>query len=354
MNSLYSLRFFAAALVYLHHLYYPYGFGAICVTFFFVMSGFTMAYSLDKREFAINKNSLLKFYLNKIIKIYPLYVLTFFASIPIMNFLKAKFNLFNVVINLSMLQSYYPNKSEVFLFNGLSWFAADIVFFYLVTPFIYVLIKKIQNNRKILFLLLLFIFLFAFFVSYQFSWKVEAYSIGWWFIYISPFFRIVDYLVGFICGIIFINIKLKTKKLSFIYSLFEILAILFLIISYKSKFLLIDSLRYGVFYLPSLALLIFIFAFGRGIISKAISNKLFVYLGKLSFVTYMVHQIIIYYTSMYLGNTMFYSENMSLNNYLAQVFLFFIILCIGDVINRYFVPFINNNITKGKKYEYKN
>lgn len=357
LNALYALRFFASVAIYIHHLYYPYGFGAICVTFFFIMSGFTMAYSLNKKDFILSRKTLKQFYLNKIVKFYPLYLVTFFASIPIMHFLNVKFNFLNVIVNLSLLQSYYPNNNEVFMFNGLSWFVADIMFFYLVTPFIFILLKKlkIHKNIKIMVLITFLLYLVAFYISYRFSWKVEAYSFGWWLVYISPFFRIFDYLIGFLLGLIFIRIKdynLKVVKFDFVFTILEVLAIIFILLSYKSKYLLIDSLRYGVYYIPALALMIFIFAFGRGIISKMISLRVFVYLGKLSYVIYMIHQLVIYYTSMYFGNTMYYNEAMTLQNYMSQIFLFIIILCISDVVNRYFIPF-TNKILLIKKIEEK-
>jgi peptidoglycan/LPS O-acetylase OafA/YrhL len=267
-----------------------------------------------------------------------------------MNFFETKFNISNIIINLLLFQSYFPNKNEVFLFNGLSWFVANIMFFYLVTPFIFHILKKfnIDKNAKILAILILVVYLIAFFISYSFKWKVEAFSIGWWLIYISPFFRIFDYLIGFLAGFIFIRIK-KVKNTErewkFGFSILEISVIGIFLLSYKSKFLLIDSLRYGVYYIPVITFVIIVFAFGKGIISKIISNKILVYLGKLSYIIYMIHQLIIYYMSMFFGNSIFYTQDMVLKNYLSNIFLFFIIICISDVINRYLIPFITRIFT---------
>jgi peptidoglycan/LPS O-acetylase OafA/YrhL len=340
MGALYALRFFAAFGIYIHHLYYPYGFGSALVTFFFIISGFTTACSFSKKGFILSKNSLKKYYVGKFIKLYPLHIITFILSIPIMGYMNQKFNLIQAIVNVFLVQSYYPNGKDVFLFNGLSWFIADVLFFYLVIPFIYKLITILRIDRNIFVLILssTALFCIAFFLSYYFRWNVEAYTFGWWLVYVSPYFRLIDCLIGFLIGLIFTRLNekicIEIKNRLIVFTIIEIFSVLLLYLAYKSKILLIDSIRYGVYYIPVLVLFIFVFAFDSGIISKVISIKPFVYLGKISNAIYMIHQLIIYYTTYLLGSAMFYSDNMGLNNYLAEIFLFIIVLCVSDVFSR--------------------
>ena len=44
-----AFRFFAIVMMYFHHLEYHMGLGAFAVTFFFVLSGFIMAYNYDRK-----------------------------------------------------------------------------------------------------------------------------------------------------------------------------------------------------------------------------------------------------------------------------------------------------------------
>jgi peptidoglycan/LPS O-acetylase OafA/YrhL len=174
---------------------------------------------------------------------------------------------------------------------------------------------------------------------------MEPYSFAWWFIYISPFFRIFDYVIGFIFGLIYLSIKNKihdSKKTVVVFTVLEIVSVLLFYVMFKSPILQIDSLRYGIFYVPLSVLLIFVFAFEKGMVSKMISLQPLVHLGKLSFIIYMIHQLMISYVLIILGTPMFNPEKKLVNNFKVAIFLFIIILCISDVLNRYLIQKINN------------
>jgi peptidoglycan/LPS O-acetylase OafA/YrhL len=88
-NGLNALRLFAAGLVVLHHaeqIRMKYGLfhlnifsffnnGGIAVTFFFVLSGFLITYLLLKEQKTMHKISIKKFYIRRILRIWPLYYL---------------------------------------------------------------------------------------------------------------------------------------------------------------------------------------------------------------------------------------------------------------------------------------
>ena len=97
IESLTSLRFFAALLVLLNHceflrhsdsvllsnlFNYIFSQGHIAITFFFILSGFIMSLSYSDR---INnkKVSYIQFYIARISKLYPLHLLTFFLALPL-------------------------------------------------------------------------------------------------------------------------------------------------------------------------------------------------------------------------------------------------------------------------------
>jgi peptidoglycan/LPS O-acetylase OafA/YrhL len=93
-NGLNALRFFAAYGVVLHHAeqirmkygmfhlkpYILFNNGSIAVDFFFVLSGFLITYLLLKEQYKSGKVSVKKFYMRRILRIWPLYFLLVFTG----------------------------------------------------------------------------------------------------------------------------------------------------------------------------------------------------------------------------------------------------------------------------------
>lgn len=346
MNALYALRFIAIVAIYIHHLNYPYALGGIGVLFFFMLSGFTMAYSMNNKNFEFNKKNLLLFYKQKIIKLYPMYIVTLFLSIPLMNASNVAFKLKDIISHILLIQTYIPDQGKVFYFNGLSWFIADLGFFYLLTPFFFYIIKKFElhRKRKIIFALIIILFIISCWIAYLFKDNSLDFSFGWWLTYISPYFRIMEYLIGFLLGIIFVNLNLnKLKDAIGFFTVLELFSIILLVLTYKFEFIK-NSYKCATYYLPTMSILIFIYAFGKGLISKIISNPLFIHLGKISFIVYIVHQLVIQYVSYLIGAAMLYRENIDLKSKIAGIVLFILILCLSDSINKvqcYIIELIN-------------
>ena len=94
LQSLTSLRFFAAASVLIHHTlpnwpHYKFtsnifNFGYLGVTFFFILSGFVLTYS----RLGLNQKKDPNFLLRRISRIYPLHAI--FLTLSIMGFLVTK------------------------------------------------------------------------------------------------------------------------------------------------------------------------------------------------------------------------------------------------------------------------
>ena len=93
-ESLNGLRFFAAFLVVLHHSesirssynlfnvkhYSLFNNGGLAVSFFFVLSGFLITYLLLKEKLTSDKISIKKFYIRRVLRIWPLYYLLVFIG----------------------------------------------------------------------------------------------------------------------------------------------------------------------------------------------------------------------------------------------------------------------------------
>lgn len=336
-------------MIYLHHLNYRSGIGAIAVTYFFVLSGFLVAFGYRNKFQKLDLSTYKQFMMNRLLRLYPLHLLAFIISIYVVYLTGFKTNWIYAVMNLFLVQTYSNIGIQVFSFSSISWFIADCIFLYSVTPFVLFTLNKtkISSKFKLLLMLELLVLASGFIVAYFFKGNVLSFSTGWWFIYISPYNRLFDYLIGLIGGIIFALLVEKIqKKYSFlVFSVLELCAIIAGYLSYKLHlFSFADSLGYDMAYVPTGLFIIFVFAFQGGLLSKLLSSKIFVKLGELSFPIIMIHKPCIVLTTLVLGGKIYWVGEK--NHFLAQILLFGAILCIADAINRYYEKPLKNWIKK--------
>ncbi|NOV00197.1 acyltransferase family protein [Paenibacillus planticolens] len=301
IKPLTSFRFIAALMVFFYHvgIWKAYQTGYIGVSFFFILSGFILCINYRDKFEKIDVHEIKKFYLARFAKIYPTHLLTFLLAIPYYFLIPLKHSfilyLLQAFTNVLLVHSFLPVGN--FSFNGPSWSISDEFFFYAIFPFMIVLsIKKLGSGRKkistisILWLILLM-------VSFLFSYYKND-AINNWLFFVFPITRAFDFLVGVTLGLLFIEIKdiiiLKLTKMTF--TIFEILAIVLLFVSIYFSPNMIQNIRYDLFFTPFLSLLIFTFAFQKGYISNFLSNKIFIYLGEISFSFYMIHNLVLSYT----------------------------------------------------------
>ncbi|MFC9773194.1 MULTISPECIES: acyltransferase family protein [unclassified Pseudarthrobacter] len=139
LASLTGLRFFAALAVVMYHLhlYVPpladslsvFGYGFTGVSFFFVLSGFVLAWSQRQH------GSARSFYWHRIARIWPLHLLTtglavFTAPLPA----SPEFTWWAAPFVVSLTQSWIPASPFLGAFNGVSWSLSCEIFFYLAFP----------------------------------------------------------------------------------------------------------------------------------------------------------------------------------------------------------------------------
>lgn len=117
-----------------------------------------------------------------------------------------------------------------------------------------------------------------------------------WLFYISPFFRLADGVIGILLAVIYLKNK-ENKVNLYLINILEIasiLALFFALINFKY---INQSYRYGIYYMPFLCFIIYIYAFQKGCISKMLKNRMFVYFGTIGYSFYMIHQLVLRYIS---------------------------------------------------------
>jgi len=297
INTLTSLRFFFALAVFAHHIILNVNRfinlpgdvsrildeGFIGVGFFFILSGFVLTYSYQNKILT-NTTNKKDFYIARFARIYPMH-LFMLLFVLLKNYVlftpETPFNIGTFFINLFLLQSFVPETSIYFSFNDVSWSLSDEMFFYLCFPFLIPLLSKLKVNIKFLSVLIMAVIVFI--VNLQLNTPEEKFAI----LYINPFMRIFDFILGIYICKTWLHLKDKVIKLNF--NLLEIgsVVILFAFVYLSVYFPL--SYRYSIYYWIPIAILLVTFAFQKGIISKVISKRIFVLLGEASFCFYMIH-----------------------------------------------------------------
>jgi len=304
IKSLQSIRFFSILIIFLFHssvlvseehiILYNRFFsdGYVGTIFFMVLSGFVVAYNYYNKMHGHTVKDSISFVKKRMKRIYPLHVLTFMIaamfiykeiiSSPIKSIVRAFFN-------LTLIQSFVPNLGIGLSYNAPSWYLSTTLFFYLATPLLFELTRKINEKKINIWFVIVIVYSFQFLIVFV----GRDSTFNNWLFYVNPFFSLLSYYIGILLGIIGID-KLKTYNGTVVkYTLLELLSIILFIIAYYLNPYINQSFRYEVYYLPFAAFIIYTFAIQKGYLSKFISNKLLVYLGNISFEFYIVHQLMI-------------------------------------------------------------
>lgn len=201
------------------------------VTGFFVLSGFGVAYNYLDREID-------PFYvLKKIKQIYPIYLFSLMITAPVVmwkagdGFLEqAKW----LPIDLALLQSWTSNAMN---WNGVAWFLSDIVFCYLMAPFLLKWIKRIKHKFFVYsFLILVLPVANQCLCLYLNSLGISLSA------YTFPFFRLFDFCMGMLLAPLFIGVhdRLSMNACSR-GKAFQIFASLILMVKYNLELFLIHQ-----------------------------------------------------------------------------------------------------------------
>ena len=313
------------------------GRGPAGVSFFIILSGFVLSLGyfekIKKREFDLKK-----FMLKRVIRVYPLHLLTLLVFIA---FFCIKFNLkewISLLPNSMLLQSWLPLKSIYFSGNGVSWCLCDLLFFYAIFPFIGRMIDRNVNKSTIYFLCIICVYLVC--VYFIPTGRVR------YFVYICPLTRLIDFSIG-----VFLyvwcqkfsktRVQKKLDLLSFKRkTLLEILAIIPIIIALTLYNKILPQYSYGsLFWLPIIILIIVLLVTKSGGVNVCLSNKYLVKFGEFSFTIYMIHQLFMKISDLLLKYFDFY-----LHQGLRFILYFVLVIFISYFVFKYIETPISNKL----------
>lgn len=193
LHSLTSLRFFAAALVLVHHAsmaFTPGGpvqrianVGFVGVEFFFILSGFVLMWSYRPMP-------LRYFYGRRVARIGPLHLLTALAAVPVLLLIGQAVEPLPSVLNVLLLQSWVPVEAFGASLNPVDWTLSCEAFFYLMFPFFARRIGGWNLRRAAL------VVVFGVLVTVALVGALLPLPVAQEILYKAPWFRIGGFLLG--------------------------------------------------------------------------------------------------------------------------------------------------------------
>lgn len=315
ISNLTSLRFFAISIVVLHHFreligWGPVGgWGAIGVTFFFILSGFVLTISNHHIE---NIFDVKKFLIKRLIRLYPLYIITFVISFFLIKILRLKINtgFLSAIANIFLVQSWIKSPDIHFSFNSLGWAVSTLFFFYVAFSIIQLNFKR--NVLVFVVFCSLSLFLSIYYLNVR---SVDPLDVHW-LLHMFPLNRFFVFILGVFLAHCYLLVTSHVENLwGGLFSFFEFLCLVLifdrLFFFNFSEFICANfqGLLGGkvniarqvldIYFITPLicSFFILIFSFEKGLFSRILSSKFFLFWGEVSFPIYLIHQIVFRYFS---------------------------------------------------------
>ncbi|HEY9177425.1 MAG TPA: acyltransferase [Flavipsychrobacter sp.] len=346
IKPLASLRFFFSILVFTSHLWFLendspaiaylhknlFKEGFIGVSFFFILSGFIMSYGYGAK-LQSDKISFTSFWVGRFARVYPVHLLTLLLAIPLSINTDVVTWINKFLLNALLMQSFVPSDGYYLTFNAVSWSISTEFFFYLCFPMLALLLTR----RKVrMFVVPAYVIIVS--VGLLLTKDALHHAV----FYVNPLMRAGDFLIG----MLLYNLYAKRKDVEYLNNrrfanFAEVVTIAMMVGFMYFHNHVPMGFRYSMYYLLPMSMLVYVFSYSKGFISDLISRQIFVYLGGVSFVFYMLHVLVIRYY------TLLQSKIPALPiNYVAAIILYFVTMLIAVLLHRYYEMPANSFIKK--------
>ncbi|BBS36468.1 acyltransferase family protein [Enterobacter sp. LM3] len=287
LHGLTIFRFIAAFYVFLFHCNLRYradvsdwlqsviGNGAIGMSFFFVLSGFVMAWASRN---GIKEN----YYRSRVARIFPAYILMGLITSPFLFEYDLKNATTYVLLFLSASQSWFPDSFSQWNFGG-SWSVSTEMFFYIVFPLLLPTIKR----RPILALIISVLISSIIIPTSMILTNGAAFP----HYYVSPMHRLPEFISGVAIGCIFTQ-GFRFTRFNTSLFIFAIISLLYISPSHNNGWMQNNYIT-----LPATCIVIYYLA-STAINKNPITLPL-IYLGKISYSFYLMQLPIMIYITKY-------------------------------------------------------
>lgn len=333
INSLEGMRFFMIIGIVIAHFTFleKYCYGKIftnyfynplvTVDFFFILSGFGLAYTYkEEKAPKLKLPSLFLNALSRIHKIYYVYVISLVCCLPFFFWVaitsKGLLNgIMTVVakflVSLTLLQSVTGMKVFSHSINEVGWFLSTLFVLYIVSPILLKINNSIKERTKVV-IIAFFTNIILYNITYIIFYNIQKKSIFDDLTYGSPYIRIFDFVSGILIADIYMMLrksKLKKKGIRNLEYIVIFIAVIWFIFK-NSIAPVYDTTLYSFFPKRAIAFLlasaiVFVFAFEQGPISKKINKGIFLLLGKVTMYIYLMHYPIVMLCNVVINETKF-------------------------------------------------
>lgn len=287
LHGLTIFRFVTAFYVFLFHCNLRYkadvsawwqsiiGNGAIGMSFFFVLSGFVMAWASRN---GIKEN----YYRSRIARIIPAYLVMGAITLPFLSEYDFTHSITYILLFITTTQSWFPESFSQWNFGG-SWSVSTEMFFYIAFPFILPLIQKRPITA-----LIIAITTSSLIIPIS---MVLTNSAAFPHYYVSPFHRLPEFVSGVAIGCIFSQgLRIRTLNIGLI--AFALILLLFVSPTGNNGWMQNNYVT-----LPATCIIVYCLASAN--INKNILTLPLIYLGKISYSFYLMQLPIMIYITMY-------------------------------------------------------
>ena len=208
LDSLTGLRFLAALMVFACHsevlvalgLKNMVGYnhatsqGASGVSFFFILSGFVLAWSARSSE------ARSAFWRRRGARILPGYWFAWILGLGVVYVVNPEHQWHNALPGLVLLQSWIPKPASYFGGNSVGWSLSAEAFFYALFPLLIVVFRRWNERRQMIGVAVLLLAA----IVWPLVLRPEAQNgIRYWLTYIFPPTRLLEFAVGMLLGLLF-------------------------------------------------------------------------------------------------------------------------------------------------------
>ena len=272
-------RFVAAFYVFIFHLNLRFpiefpsilnkfiGNGAAGMTFFFVLSGFVMAWSSKS---GIRAN----YFKARFLRIYPAYLLMGAISLPLILDIELYKIPPSIILFTTGMQSFIPSSFSLWNFGG-SWSVSTELFFYMVFPFLYPIIKKHPvASLALSYIISSLIVPFAYIIGGDSAFP---------YYYVSPMHRLPEFAAGVSVGVLYSagRLKISSGIIKISLSIVSILLLTFVSTFHNSGYMNCN-------FSTVLATMILILVMANTRVNNGFLTTPLIYLGKISYSFYLM------------------------------------------------------------------
>lgn len=320
LDTLTGLRFYAALHVVLFHNIYLFGDsiqnlppfirlfvqkGESAVSFFFLLSGFILTHAYkDKLQ---NSTHRVVYFVARIAKIYPLYLVAFILDIPrVLTYFYAKYDsyvaikkvIISALFSLLMIQSWIPNLTSVW--NSPAWSLSCEAFFYVFFAYMLHPILKIKYKKTALMAIYLAPIVIYVFMVDQMHIPIENPFYATLF-RSFPALRITEFIIGILIYAFYSSDNSFIKIVKNHSSVFFWSSITLSILATNLLSEFPKEIFSQIFMVPLFSIIIISGTYDSLKLGIFFSSKMILLLGRASYALYIIHQPIKYYFEMALS-----------------------------------------------------